>query len=216
MREFLSTMFHLRYEVNGTIIYRTHWFILLAKIFFPSLLLVSLVALFILNATNRFPVISAATTCSLGLLFGLITFGWWLYQYMDWHNDLYIISQDQVIDVNKKPLGHEERQAAPLNNILSIEYKRLGIIGLLLNFGTVFIRVGDRSLTFDNVFNPSEVQRVLFHSLARKKFAEKQASLADERKRLADWFATYDELRQDKNGPSKTPRNPPPSPHGGF
>ena len=56
---------------------------------------------------------------------------------MDWHNDIYLITPDQVVDVNKKPLGHEERQAAPLKNILGIEYKRLGIIGLLLNFGTV-------------------------------------------------------------------------------
>jgi len=212
-------MFHLRYEVNGAIIYRTHWFILIKKIFLPTLALAGLITFFVISATNLFPLISAATTCSLSLLFGMITFGWWFYQYLDWHNDLYIISQDQVVDVNKKPLGREERQVAPLNNILSIEYKRLGITGLLLNFGTVFIRVGDQSLTFDNVYNPSEVQRVLFHSLARKKFAEKQASLAEERKRLADWFATYDELRRDNNGPAQTPRTPPPptsAARGGF
>lgn len=216
LREFLSTMFHLRYEVNGTIIYRTHWFVLLKKIFLPSMFLIGLVTLFIYSAGNRFPLLSAMSTCSLSLLFGMIAFGWWFYQYMDWHNDLYLISQDQVIDVSKKPLGHEQRQAAPLNNILSIEYKRLGIPGLVLNFGTVYIRVGDQSLTFDDVFNPSEVQRVLFHSLARKKFAERQSSLAEERKRLADWFATYDELRRE-NGGQQPPRNPPAgAARGGF
>ena len=103
----------------------------------------------------------------------MVIFGWWLYQYIDWHNDVYLITSDQVVDVNKKPLGHEDRQAAPLKNILGIEYKRLGIIGLLLNFGTVFIRVGDRQLTFDQVFNPSEVQRELFHRLTAKNYARK-------------------------------------------
>lgn len=215
MRAFLSTMFHLRYEANGTIIYRTHWFVLLKKIFLPSLAVAGVVTLFVMSASSRFPVLSVTSTCALSLLFGMFAFGWWFYQYMDWHNDLYIISQDQVIDVSKKPLGHEQRQAAPLNNILSIEYKRLGIIGLVLNFGTVYIRVGDQSLTFDDVFNPSEVQRVLFHSLARKKYTEKQASMAEERKRLADWFATYDEVRRENNGP-QPPRQPPAGPRSGF
>jgi hypothetical protein len=223
MRQFLSTMFHLRYEVGGTVIYRTHWFILLQKTFFPSLLLLGMLAMFIASASSRFALLSVQATCGLTFIFGLVVAGWWLYQYIDWHNDVYLITSDQIVDVNKKPLGQEQRQAAPLKNIIGIEYKRLGIIGLLLNYGTVFIRVGDRQLTFDDVFNPSEVQRELFHRLTAKNYAEKQSQAEGERQRLADWFASYNEwvrqnpeLGQSPMPERNSPRTPPAPPRGGF
>jgi hypothetical protein len=212
VRQFLSTMFHLRYESGGTVIFRTHWFILLKRIFFPTLLIVAVIAALIASAYDQFKVLSAQATCGITFLAGLFALSWWFYQYLDWHNDLYLITPDQVIDVNKKPLGQEERRAAPIKNILSIEYKRLGIIGLMLNFGTVYIRVGDQQLTFDDVFNPSEVQRELFQRLAAKNFAEKQAAAEVERRRLADWIAIYDETQRQNPPP---PRTQPPA-RGGF
>jgi hypothetical protein len=128
---------------------------------------------------------------------------------MDWHNDLYIISIDQVVDVNKKPLGHEERQAAPIKNILSIEFRRIGILGLLLNFGTVYIRIGDRQLTFDNVARPSDVQRELFHRLAEVNAEEKKSQIEAEKQRLGDWFASYSEWAR-KNQADPNQRSTPP------
>lgn len=206
MREFLSTLFHLRWQVGKTIIHRTHWFILLQKVFLPTLLLFGLFTLLMLSVWNQFALLSVQATCGLLFLAGVIVFGWWFYQYMDWHNDIYIISPDQVIDVNKRPLGHEERQAAPIKNILSIEFRRIGIMGLLLNFGTVYIRVGDRQLTFDNVYKPSDVQRELFHRLAEVNAEEKKAQIEAEKQRLGDWFASYAALsRRNQLGQNPTP-----------
>ena len=118
-------------------------------------------------------------------------FTWWLYNYLDWHNDIYLITGDQVMDVNRKPLGKEEKRAAQIKNILSVEYKRIGIIGLLLNFGTVYIRVGEAVFTFDDVFNPSEVQRELFHRISQRSLKEQQAQAEAERQRMADWLTVY-------------------------
>lgn len=209
MREFLSTMFHLRYETGHTIIYRTHWFILIQKTFAPGLILFSLLLLFLLSAFNRFEYLSLSATCGVVFVFGAVVGAWWLYQYIDWHNDLYLITVDQVVDVNKKPLGREERQSALIKNIISIEYRRLGLSGLLLNFGTVYIRVGDKQLTFDDVFRPSEVQRELFHRLAEVGTQERQAQIEAEKQRLGDWFASYDE-RVRKQSETKPPAPFPP------
>lgn len=217
MREFLSTLFHLRWQVGKTIMYRTHWFILLQKIFLPSLALAGIITVFVLSLLNRFQTLSIQATCGLIFVTGLIAFGWWLYQYMDWHNDLYLITIDQVVDVNKKPLGHEERQAAPIRNILSIEFKRVGLIGLILNYGTVYIRVGDRQLTFDSVYKPSDVQRELFHRLAEVNAEEKKAQAESDKQRFGDWFATYNEyVRQNPPGQKPPPRSAPPGVHSGF
>jgi len=207
LRRFLSDIAHLRYEIGGTILYRTHWFILLKKIWIPSLLLLGFAALFLLSVMGQFTLLSLQATCALTIMVGGVISLWWLYQFFDWHNDVYLITPDQIVDVNKRPLGREFRQAAPLKNILSIEYKRLGILGLILNFGTVYIRVGDQQLTFDNVFNPAEVQRELFHRLSAKNYAEKQAAVAGDRQRIADWIATYHRVVQN-NPPPQTPQPP--------
>ena len=211
-QRFLSDLFHLRYEINGTIIYRTHWFILLKKIWLPSLLIMGLLMLLLSSLFSLFTLISPLATFLLVLFFGTIVGIWFAYRYADWHNDIYLITTDQVVDVYKKPLGSEQRDAAPIKNILSIEYKRLGFIGLILNYGTVFIRVGDRELTFDDVFNPSGIQRELFDRLAAKNYAEKQAAQEKEGQRLAEWFAAYNRV----NGRNQTPTNQNPRARGGF
>ena len=204
VQNFLSDMFHLRIEMGGTILYRTHWFILLKKTWLPGTLLLGLFALWLIAAFGLFTLLSLGAVTALTILVGTIIFGWWFYQYLDWHNDVYLITPEQIVDVNKKPLGKEERQAAPMKNILSIEYKRLGILGLFLNFGTVYIRVGDQELTFDDVFNPSEVQRELFNRLAARTHAEKQNAQDGERQRMADWVAAYHSVTE-HNQPPRTP-----------
>ncbi len=205
MQRLLTNLLHLRYVSGASVTYRTHWFILLKKTGLPFLILVGIFVLSVARLFNLFTIISVPAFCGVNILIGLIVFLWFLYQYLDWHNDIYIIGPEQIADVNKKPLGHEERKVAPLRNILSIEYKRLGIIGLLLNFGTVYIRVGDQQLTFDDVFNPAEVQRELFHRLAAKTYSDRQAQAENERQRMADYIAIYDRLQRSNPPPANPP-----------
>lgn len=186
----LARLFMLREEVGDTIIYRTHWAILLAKTAPPTLALAADIALVWLILSQRLPL-----PPRLGwilLLVGLPALAlWWLYQYVDWRNDRYIITSDMVIDVYKKPLGTEEKRSAPLRNIQTIEYARKTIIHLLLNFGTVYIRVGDTQFTFDDVYNPSEVQRELFQRLVAVKQREEQRAEQAQREQLAEWIELY-------------------------
>ena len=211
-QQFLATMFHQRYEAGGSIIYRTHWIILLKKIGLPAILLIALFVLLLIGAYNQFLLLAIQVTCALSFLAGTFLFVWLGYQYLDWHNDVYIISQDQVVDVNKKPLGREERRSAQLNKIQNVEYQRLGIIGLLFNYGTVYIQVGDMRLTFDDVWNPAEVQRQVFRSLSKRTQLDREQQMENERQRLADWIAIYHESR----GYRPPPQTPTPGRRGGF
>lgn len=187
----LSDLFMLRTEINGVITYRTHWFILLGKIFLPTLLLFLNLTLLIMRLVNVFKLLSLSSTALLCLLLFLILGAWWLYQYVDWRNDRYIISDKELIDIYKRPLGVEQKRTAPLENILSIDYERPNIIHLILNFGTVFIRVGEASLTFNNVFNPSEVQREIFERLYNKKLQKQKQEDDIDQRRLAEWLEIY-------------------------
>jgi uncharacterized membrane protein YdbT with pleckstrin-like domain len=135
---------------------------------------------------------------------GLGLLGWWLYQYWDWRNDRYIVTDDQLIDLYKKPLGQEQRRSAPIKNIQTVEFERLGLVSLILNFGTVFIRVGDSTLTFDYVYNPSEAQQDIFERYQqfnqKQKVREKEA-LRDE---VAEWIEIYHEVVQKKSKSDET------------
>jgi len=103
-----------------------------------------------------------------------------------------------LVDVNRKPLGKEERRSAPVQNIQTVEFKRKGIIGLLLNFGTVHIQIGNQELSFDDVYNPAAIQAEIF---ARFKNHNQKSSRMEQEK-LADWIKTYDEMRKEESGQS--------------
>ncbi len=196
----LSNLFRLREEKDGAIIYRTHWFLLLVKTFFPNLVILGLGAAIILRLNGQFSAVPAMVFIGFCLLLGFFAWLWWIYQYVDWHNDVYIITNDQIVDVYRKPLAEEDRRAAPLKNIQSIEYKRKNIFGIIFNFGTVFIRVGDQDFTFDNVSNPSEVQRELFQRFMLFNQREKQAAADAERQRIGDWMEAYHKIMGDSGG----------------
>jgi hypothetical protein len=130
-----------------------------------------------------------------GLVLTLVTALWWFYQYFDWYFDQYILTHDQLIDVSRKPLGYEDRRSAPVKNIQTVEFKRKGLIGLILNFGTVKIQIGNEELTFDNVYSPSQIQSEIYMRL--KSYQEDQQR--QEQVRLADWIRTYDDLKKTVN-----------------
>jgi hypothetical protein len=202
-----ADLFYLRFERNGAIIYRKHWWILLGHIIWPTLALAAFFA--IVGYYLSLPVVFLPSVVGW-LLFTLILLGllaWWLYEYVDWRNDFFMITDEQILDVYRKPLAREERRVAPLRSIQSIEFERLGIIGLMLNFGTVYIRVGDTQLTFDQVFNPSEVQRELFNRLATREYRERLAEQQREQERMSQWLSTYHRLTNPEAPPDLSPED---------
>jgi CRP-like cAMP-binding protein len=189
----LSHLFHLRFEEDSVITYRKHWFILLGRCWKPALFILIIAIMTLTRLMGWITVLSVPIFLLVSVLLMVGISLWLLYEYLDWHNDIFQVTLDQVIDIERKPLGREERKAAPLENILSINYERLGLVGLLFNFGTVFISVGNTQLTFDHVFNPSQVQEDIFNHLADRLARKKHEDILEERDRVADWFAAYHE-----------------------
>lgn len=202
---FLIKLLKLKEVAADTITYRTHWFILIAKTIAPFLLFVATLTALIFRLNGYLPKIPIQIAGISAAILCLSAWLWWIYQFIDWRNDVYIITPDQVVDINRKPLGHEERRAAPIKNIQTIEFKRVGIFGLLFNFGTVFIRIGDSELTFDYVSDPSSVQRDLFERFMQLAEQEKQTRLEQENQRMGAWIETYHRLVANKDDQNESP-----------
>jgi len=202
-----SNVFKLRYEASGTIIYRKHWFVLLRQVWQPTLLFLLGFAVIVWRTIDLVqqpgaragPDQSFITIVAVLLV---IVMGWWLYQYIDWSNDIFQVTEDQIFDIDKKPLGREERKSAPLDNILATEYERAGFLQVLLNYGNVYITIGSTRMTFFDVFDPPSVQQDIDRRRMARVEQKKQAELSNERNRVADWFAAYhrsaEELRRDQ------------------
>ena len=199
-------MFKLRYEASGTIIYRKHWFVLLKQVWQPTLLFLFGFAVIVWRTVDWVQPggQSGLDKSFISIVAVMLVFvlGWWLYQYVDWSNDIFQVTEDQIFDIDRKPLGREERKSALLDNIQATEYERAGFLQVLLNYGNVYITVGATHMTFFDVFDPPSVQQDIDRRRMARVERKKQSDLADERNRIADWFAAYhrstEELRRDQ------------------
>jgi len=195
--------FKTRVEENGIITYRKHIYILFRKVFLPSLLI--LIALstngyaFLLDIDEPFLV-----PLSVVLLIAFVL--WWLYQFIDWRNDIYRITFDKIVDSERKPLGSEVTKSAYLENILSLDSERLGLLGIMLNFGNVIINVGtENKFIFWHIHNPARAQQDIFNRMFANSRAREQAEADRNRAHMADYLTVYDRrLREarEKNGSS--------------
>ena len=192
--DWMAKFYGLRQTKSGSVIYRTHWWKFWGKIFLPTLLLVIALVFTMLKVVGLFPSIPPVQAYGGAIIFTLAAWGWWLYQYFDWHNDIYILTPDQLVDVNRKPLGKEERRSAPVKNIQTVQFKRKGLRGLILNYGTVRIQIGNEELTFDDVYDPAAVQAEIFAFFSLYN-SQTQKS---EQQKMAEWIKTYDEIKQEK------------------
>ena len=206
-----SDFLKVRYEAGGSITYRKHWVVLLRKIFLSLAGAVLSAGFVIAVLTRNISGLNSGMALTLGFFALMVSFAVMLYQYVDWRNDVFQLTPNQVIDLDRKPFGRESRRAAPLDNILSIEYERRGIIPMIFNFGTVYITVGNTQLTFNNVYHPSDVQQDIFARMGKHVQETQDRQTNQERDRIAQWFKVFQEESRDLTTSQDVtwPLNPP-------
>ncbi len=218
IRIVLSNLFKLRVEDGGTVTYRKHWFVLLQQAWRPLLfffgvifLIIARVWYLIQTPGDAFfkPTVSGGvrpdTLVATLLLFLLPFIGWMVWEYIDWKNDIFQVTPDEILDLDKTPLGTEERRTAQIESILSTEYKRIGLAGYLLNYGTVFITVGGTKLEFQDVLDPAGVQADI-NRRRMARLAKKSEDTANvERERMAVWLAAYHQNINEFDAPITPP-----------
>jgi len=204
LRDKIDTFFKVRYETGGVITYRKHWLILIKKTGLPWMSMAMLFSFIIflivhrIGAGERFIFSGWIWTILLLPLF-FILFLWWGYHYLDWSNDIYRLTPDQIMDIEKKPLGKEDKKTASLDSILSIEHTRTGIIQLMFNYGNVTINVGQTKFIFKGVYNPDQVHQDVADYMETRNRKKREAEVNKERENLSKWFKTYHNQAKPRN-----------------
>lgn len=212
----------LRYETGEGVIYRKHWVVLFLNSWAPLLGVFASFGVFLSRLYQLYfdpddtfvsfttgVVVDVPAFLILGVAF--LFLGWFAYRFIDWSNDVFEVTSDQIIDIDRTPLGTETRNSAQLENILGTKYERHGLLGNLFNYGHVYITVGGNKMTFEDVLDPASVQSDIDRRRDARVVKKNQAAVAAERERMAEWLVTYhnnaeefrkaeEEKRNQKNG----------------
>lgn len=205
-----ANLFKTRFEEKGSVTYRKHWIVLAKQVWMPTILGIGLLVWlgYLLVSTN-FKEITFSIALFIIFLGMLI---WWVYQFVDWSNDIFQVTSDQILDIDKTPFGKIKKNVAPLDNILTTEARREGLWENLFNYGNVYISVGGTQMVFEDVMDPPSVQQDIDRRRVARKDKQEADRVAAERDRLAEFFALYhtnaEEFRRDLDAKKQ---QPPPS-----
>jgi hypothetical protein len=174
--------------------WRKHWIRLLARVWIPSLVGLLLLALLIGAAAAG---ALSAPVLFLGGLLLLMTAGWWWWGFANWGNDLYTVTNDRLIDIEKTPLGlRTERKETMFDRIQNVSFLIPNPLATILNYGSVIIHTAGAqgALTFDYVHDPSRVQAEIFRRLTAYNERQRRRDLEERWADMPEWFASYSEI----------------------
>jgi CRP-like cAMP-binding protein len=178
------------------IIWRKHWLLLLVRLvpvlFVLGLSVAALILVLLLPGLSQVQWYVRVPIPALAVLYCV---GWYLWRYEAWRNDIYIVTNERIVDIEGTPfhLFKETRTEGPFDVIQNIDYTSPNWFYRVLRIGDVTIDTAAKkeAYTFDSVSRPEAVQQEIFSRwVAYRDRQEKQES---ERRynEFARWFRTY-------------------------
>lgn len=183
-----------------SIVWRKHYFILLAHIILPVLALIaSGIALFFSYSYSWLLQLASGAAFIASL-------AWYIWEYDGWRRDIYIVTDTRIVDVESSSfrLKGEEQREGSFDSIQDINYQIPNFFYKVLNLGDVIIRTagGGKSFTFRTVFNPSSVQEEIFNRWDRYQQQKREKNRDDNYKQVVDVVGEYhDEILTSKPAP---------------
>ncbi|HSJ52987.1 MAG TPA: cyclic nucleotide-binding domain-containing protein [Anaerolineae bacterium] len=187
----------VEHRESDRVTWRKHWLRLLSVIWLPALALVAVLALLILYVATADSISPLLVFFLIGL--GLVNLFWLSWNWANWGNDLYIVTNDRIIDTERLPLGlRSKRTETTFDKIQNVSFTIPGPIATLFNFGTVtiFTAGAEGKLDFSWVKDPRGVQREIFRRIRTYEERQRRQRREEQWEMLPEWFAAYDAARR--------------------
>jgi len=197
--------------LSGDSLWRKHWINLVARAGLPFLSVITLLVLGVLLARDTLA-LPAGIDLTAGALFAgwfvllIAALGWFFWNYVDYRNDIYVVTDDRIMDVEMKPLGlFAKRREGGLDRVQNVVYVQNGLIANVLNYGDVIISTAaaDEGYTFLMVPNPKLVQATVFQKLDAFRARQEQKRTADRQRELIEGLEVYHRLMGRGGSPSQ-------------
>jgi membrane protein YdbS with pleckstrin-like domain len=185
----------------GQVLWRKHPFNMIQRAWAPFLtvLFVVLIAIFGLGFLGDLLRTEGPGIWAVWLL-SLAAAGIWLWwQIEDYRNDIYVVTDDRVIDIEMSPLGlRYKKREGPLDRVLTVDAIQLGIWAKVFNYGNVIIRTAaaDEGYDFLMVPNPRQVQAVVFQKMDALRRRQEARRATERQRELIEGLEIYHELRE--------------------
>ena len=191
-------------RVEGhTITWRKHWLVLLSKAG-PSLLLalISLAALLTvllrigpLGQLGRWLEPNSWLAWALPAVAFVISLIRSIYRYDEWQGDVYIVTDNEIIDVAATALRLRgvRRISGSLDNVQNISVSIPNLWHYLVKLGDVVIETAgtQQTFTFNSVYNPKGVQQVISQRLKAFRERREQERRESEERRMVTWLSEF-------------------------
>jgi hypothetical protein len=185
---------HMRIEDPDKVTWRRHWLIMLSRVSLPLLAMLGSTVLAILPVVLGVPWLWVIP----GVVLWLASFGWYLWRYEGWRNDVYQVTDSRIIDIEGSPfhLRKETRTEGMFDVIQNVTYDSPNFFYRALRIGFVTIDTAAESAayTFDWVSRPAEVQQEIFTRWTAYREKQKEATTQQRHQEFLDWIREYDRL----------------------
>lgn len=218
--------FGTRIDEGVRITWRKHWNILLEQAGIPFLffILVFLIGSLQLIGVLPLGLIDTQNPQMLALfifiwVIVLAGVGFWMwYQYEDWRNDIYAVTDDRLVDSERDPFGFNQRAVeTTLDRVQDISFVKPNILAAILNYGDLRIETGGTQgqLVFNSIVDPQKASQEIFRRRAAYRARREQQQAKEERIQFLDWFLEYNRFLQERGDievwADKPPADAPPS-----
>lgn len=150
-------------EAEETVILflRQHMIVNVGWVFAASVMLIVPTVLFpaLMDALGVIIPVPSAYLIIGTLFWYLGTLGFIIAKFLGWYFNIYIVTNERVIDIDFHYLLYKQFSQAELNRIQDISYSSGGILATFFNYGTVKIQTAGEmpNLEFDKVPRPERV-----------------------------------------------------------
>ncbi len=178
-------------------VWRKHWLAAVGAALLPSAMLLALGLLQMPTIRGQLlpGTLSSDLRVATVILF-VVALGWLVWALLDWANDVYVVTADRIIHVERRPmLFAESRREASLGMIQHVSLRIPHLVANLLNFGDVIVETaGPGQFAFRHVGRPREVQREIFRRIEAYREAQREREAIRQRSELTEWFDVFQEI----------------------
>jgi membrane protein YdbS with pleckstrin-like domain len=190
-----------------------HWIFLLIRLASPFLALViciGIIAVVVQTTLLTGPLLFLAIASAI-----IFPVGWGLYNYYDYIDDMYILTPDNIVDVEQTLGGFlsSNKRSANLGAVQNVDLKT-GLLGRMIGYGDVFIETaGKGEFTFHGVPQPNEVVRLINTYQDNYKLGDKERTLKETLALIKHYHTALEisNQQQQDGAPHTSPATPRPS-----
>lgn len=169
------TLRDLRADEYFVEVVRHHWWVLLRSIF--GILLIFLIPFILLPLMGFYFAQAGINAAQIGAMSGFIAAVWALLcwqllfvRWTDYYYDVWIITNWRIVDIDQQGLFRRNTASIlDLNHIQDIDTELNGIVGNILNFGSIMVQTAGakNEFSFEDVSNPTRVEGLIREAQAK-------------------------------------------------